>query len=254
MINIWRIRLGAAAVAAALITIPPAQAAKAPPSTHAAVATPVAHSLGHIDSWTAYATDDQTGKVCYVVGQAQKSEPPGAARQPPMAMVTHRPAEKIANVVSFVEGYPLKAGSDVTLDVGGSKFELFTKDDSAWARTSDLDRTIVGALARGAQVIAHGVPQRGPPTTDVYSLAGFGKALALIDKACGVRRDEAPVPTAAAPTPSVPVAAVKHAAHPAHHTRHAHRAPPPHHRVTHTLPAHAPATTGVLTPPQSAHP
>jgi hypothetical protein len=31
-------------------------------------------------------------------------------------------------------------------------------------------------------------PQKGPPTTDIYPLNGFPKALALIDKACGVKR------------------------------------------------------------------
>ena len=31
-------------------------------------------------------------------------------------------------------------------------------------------------------------PQKGPATSDTYALAGFPKALALIDKACGVKR------------------------------------------------------------------
>ena len=79
-----------------------------------------------------------------------------------MAMVTHRPTENIANVVSFVEGYPLKDGSDVALDIGGEKFELFTKDDSAWARTSELDKTIVDALAKDKQAVVKGTPQKGP--------------------------------------------------------------------------------------------
>ena len=72
--------------------------------------------------------------------RAIRPAPPARRRA---AMVTHRPAEKIANVVSFVEGYPLKEGSEVALDIGGKKFELFTKDDGAWARTAELDRTIV---------------------------------------------------------------------------------------------------------------
>ena len=55
-------------------------------------------------------------------------------------MVTHRPSENIANVVSFVEGYPLKEGSDVALEVDDKKFDLFTNDDSAWARTAELDQ------------------------------------------------------------------------------------------------------------------
>jgi invasion protein IalB len=181
-----------AGLAAALAVLSSAHAAepKKHPATKAPAAptAPAAEALGRFDAWTAYTSQDKTGKVCYLAGEPQKSEPAGFGRKPPTAMVTHRPVEKIDNVVSFVEGYALKEGSEVALDVGGSKFELFTKDDSAWARTADLDRTIVAALAKGKQVVVKGVPQKGPPTTDVYSLAGFAKALALIDKACGVKR------------------------------------------------------------------
>jgi hypothetical protein len=186
--------VGAVAVsAAALLAISPTQAAH-PKKKHAAAAapatpaTPAAQSLGKFDAWSAYTSEDKTGKVCYLVGLPQKSEPSGSGRKLPTAMVTHRPVEKIANVVSFVEGYALKEGSEVALDVSGSKFQLFTKDDSAWARTADLDKTIVTALAKGKQAVVKGVPQKGPPTTDTYPLAGFAKALALIDKACGVKR------------------------------------------------------------------
>ena len=83
---------------------------------------------------------------------------------------------------------PLKEGSEAALDIGGAKFDLFTKDDSAWARTSDLDKTIVAALAKGKQVVIKATPQKGPATTDTYALTGFAQALALIDTACGVKR------------------------------------------------------------------
>ena len=186
--------VGALVVSAvALTAISPALAAH-PKKKHAAAAapaapaSPTAKSLGQFDAWVAYASQDKTGKVCYLIGQPQKSEPAGFARKQPTALVTHRPVEKIANVVSFVEGYALKEGSEVALDVSGSKFELFTKDDSAWARTADLDKAIVTALAKGKQAVVKGVPQKGPSTTDIYPLAGFAKALAAIDKACGVKR------------------------------------------------------------------
>ena len=159
--------------------------------------TPAAQSLGRADSWSAYASQDRTGKVCYLVGQPKKSEPVGLSRQPTV-MVTHRPVEKIANVVSFVEGTPLKEGTDATLDVDGAKFELFTKDDSAWARTAELDKTIVTALARAKQAVIHAPSQKGGGMVDIYALSGFAKALALIDKACGVSRDER---RAATPSP-----------------------------------------------------
>ncbi len=160
-------------------------AAKAQPATEQPAGT---QSLGRAGVWSAYVSNDKTGRVCYVVGQPQKSEPAGFARRAPSALVTYRPTEQISNVVSFVEGYTLKDGSDVALDVGGSKFDLFTKEDSAWARTSDIDKTIVGTLSKAQQAVVKGTPQKGPPTTDIYTLAGFGKALALIDKACGVKR------------------------------------------------------------------
>jgi Invasion associated locus B (IalB) protein len=201
MINIRRCLVGALALSAGALTVlSPAQAADSKKHPAAAASPKPAtstRSLGHSDAWTAYASQDKSGRVCYLVGQPQKSEPAGSGRKAPMAMVTHRPAEKITNVVSFVEGYPLKDGSDVALDIDGSKFELFTKEDGAWARTAELDKAIVTALAKGKSAVVKGVPQKGSPTTDIYPLAGFAKALALIDKACGVEREEKPNPPAA---------------------------------------------------------
>ena len=147
-----------------------------------------AEQLGAVEAWSAYAYNEKSGKVCYLAGGPRKSEPVGGKRKRPVAMVTHRPGEKVANVVSFVEGYPLKEGSDVSLDIGGTKFDLFTKGDSAWARTAELDKAIVEAMTKGKQAIVRGTPAKGPATTDTYPLAGFAHALALIDRACDVRR------------------------------------------------------------------
>ena len=144
--------------------------------------------LGASEGWTAYAYKEKSGQVCYIDGEPQKSEPANAKRKPPRATVTHRPDEKVANVVNFVLGYALKDGSEVSLDLGGTKFDLFTKGDGAWARTSDLDKTIVEAMAKAKQAVVKGIPQKGRPTTDTYSLTGFAQALAMIDKACGIKR------------------------------------------------------------------
>ena len=172
-----------------LVPLAPGHAAGPAKKSAAPAATPPAtQRLGNAEGWTAYQYKDKSGQVCYLAGEPQKSEPAGIKRKPPTAMVTHRPDEKVANVVSFVEGYPLKEGSSAALDIGGTKFDLFTKGDSAWAATSDLDKTIVEAMAKGKQAVLKGTPQKGKPTTDTYSLAGFSQALAMIDKACGIKR------------------------------------------------------------------
>jgi hypothetical protein len=191
-------KAGALSLAAAMLAVLPSAHAAKPKKEPAAPAantgTSTTESLGTVGSWSAYASGDKTGRVCYLVGQPEKSDSAGTARKGPMAMVTHRPAENIANVVSFVEGYALKEGSEVALDIGDKKFELFTKDDGAWARTAELDRTIVAIMAHGKSAVVKGTPQKGRPTTDVYALGGFAKALALIDKACGVKREGAAAP------------------------------------------------------------
>jgi hypothetical protein len=187
--------LGASCLAALLSTVSmPGQAAKPKkePAAQPAAPSPApqTRSLGTIGSWSAYASGERAGRICYLVGRPQKFDSGGVTRKAPVVMVTHRPSENISNVVSFVEGYPLKTGSDVALEVDDKKFDLFTNDDSAWARTADLDRTIVLALANGRTATVKGTPHSGKPTTDTYSLAGFGKALALIDEACGIGRPE----------------------------------------------------------------
>lgn len=158
-----------------------------PPPKASATAPPV-QRLGGAGTWNAYLYKEKSGRVCYLAGGPRKSEPPRFRRRPPAAMVTHRPEENVANVVSFNEGTPLKEGSDASLEVDGAHFDLFTKGDTAWSRTSDLDRTIVAAMAKGRQAILKAVPQKGPPVTDTYSLSGFAQSLGLIDKACGIKR------------------------------------------------------------------
>ena len=166
-----------------------------PPPAAPAASAPVpsadpgpAHSLGSAGAWTAYLAQNKDGKVCYVAGQPGKSEPAGLKRQAVMATVTHRTEDKVANVVSFDEGYPLNESDDVVLEIGKDKFTLFAKDDSAWAATSDLDKTIVIALSKAKQAVLKATPKKGHATIDTYSLAGFATALALIDKACDVKR------------------------------------------------------------------
>jgi hypothetical protein len=170
-------------------------AAKKPPATPAPTAAPhppgdpgPAKSLGSAGAWTAYLAENKAGKVCYLIGHPEKTEPTGMKRKTVMAMVTHRTEDNVSNVVSFDEGYPLNTEADVMVEAGTEKFPLFAKDDTAWARTADLDKTIVTALAKERQAIVKAAPKKGRATTDTYSLSGFAKALALIDKACDVKR------------------------------------------------------------------
>lgn len=165
-----------------------AEPAKKPARATTHAAEGAVRLLGQADGWSAYMYKEESGRVCYLAGTPQASEPAHLRRRQPMLMVTQRPQENVADVVSFNEGYTLKPGSNASLDIDGSTYDLFTKGDTAWSRTSDLDRTIVQAMVKGTKAVLQATPQKGPPTTDTYSLIGFSKALALTDKACSVKR------------------------------------------------------------------
>ena len=190
MMNNRLLLLGAMMLIA--LAVSPAFAAKKPKAPAAAPQTSPdpgpAKSLGGAGSWNAFVAQNRAGKVCYLVGAPEKTEPPSMKRGTVMAMVTHRTADNVSNVVSFDQGYPLNENNDVVVEVGRDKFPLFAKDDTAWARTSELDKTIVSTLAKEKRVIVKATPVKGHQTVDTYSLSGFSKALALIDKACDVKR------------------------------------------------------------------
>jgi hypothetical protein len=184
------------ATALALMLLPPlapAGRATAPKADAKSVAKPVQQKegvtrLGGAQGWDAYSDTEKSHKICYVVGEPTKSEPTGAKRNKIYASVTHRPAEKISNEVSFNAGYLFKEGSDAELMVDSRKFTLFTNKDAAWARDPATDKAVVEALAKGKQAVLKGVSARGTETTDTYALAGLSQALAQIDKTCGVKR------------------------------------------------------------------
>jgi Invasion associated locus B (IalB) protein len=165
-------------------TAPAQPAAKQP----AAAPTPQPQKLGGAQSWTAYSAPEKGGQICYVVGEPSKSEPQGVKRDPVHLLVTHNTADKTSGVVSFVAGYGFKDGSAAELDVGGKKFSLFTKDDTAWARDSATDKAIVEAMLKAKQAVIKGGSARGTATTDTYVLTGFSQVLGEIDKACKVKR------------------------------------------------------------------
>ncbi|MEA2756488.1 MAG: hypothetical protein QOJ54_2777 [Aliidongia sp.] len=163
--------------AAILVTAAPALAA-----------APTPKLLGEYKDWAAYTMAEPRGDICYAVSKPKKLEPAKIKRDATHLLVTHRPAEKQNNVVSVELGYNTAKDSTAAILVGKDKFDFFTDKQTAWARDSNTDKAVVVAMAKGSDVTAKAKPASGSETTDTYSLAGFGDALAQIDKACKVKR------------------------------------------------------------------
>lgn len=79
-------------------------------------------------------------------------------------------------IIAFTSGYPFRDGSKVSLRVGSSEYDLFTKGEWAWPASPQDDKAIVDAFKRGVDAVLVGVSGRGTTTTDTFSLIGFTAA------------------------------------------------------------------------------
>ncbi len=143
--------------------------------------------LGQYRDWEAYRLKEDGKNVCYAASQPTKTKGKYKKRGDVVVLVTHRPARKERDVVNFYAGYTFKKGSAVEVKIGGQNFNLFTKDDTAWARGEKDERAMVRAMKRGRRMIVTGTSARGTRTADTYSLHGFTRAYRRASKACGVK-------------------------------------------------------------------
>jgi len=161
--------------------------AAAAPAMAQAPSEPVAvHS-----DWAVYVAGSP--KECYVMTAPKNSDARrgGASVQVDRGQirlfVTFRPADNVANEVSFSSGYPLAEGA-VKMQVGADTFNLSPgsgeANDWAWPASPADDARLVAALRRGADAKVTGVSTRGTTTIDTFSLIGFTAAVTDAEERC----------------------------------------------------------------------
>ena len=143
--------------------------------------------IGEHGDWIAYTFMENNNKVCYMVSQPKKTSGNYSKRGDVFALITHRPSEKSKNVFSYVSGYTYKTGSEASATANNLTFQLFTQDDSAWARDQATDDKIVDAIKRGNSLVVKGVSSRGTSTTDTFGLSGSSAAYKTISSECGIK-------------------------------------------------------------------
>ena len=129
--------------------------------------------------WTVFAAENP--KECWAVSPpkaTQNTDANGAPREVTRGdirlYVAYRPGQ--GGEVSFSGGYPFAPDSTVEVDVGGTKFRLFTEGENAWAGSPEEDTRLVAALRGGSSAVVTGRSARGTTTTDTFSLAGVTAA------------------------------------------------------------------------------
>lgn len=142
--------------------------------------------LGQYGAWGAYAASPNGKKVCFALAKpsSSKTNPPNRPRDPAYAFISTRPAEKVTNEVSVMIGYPLKPGSEASLEVGGASYEMYTQGDGIWIKNAAEEDRMVDAMRKGADITVKGVSSRGTQSIDVFSLKGLSQALDKVAQDC----------------------------------------------------------------------
>jgi Invasion associated locus B (IalB) protein len=145
--------------------------------------------LGTFGSWSAYETGTGDGKVCYALSRPTQTDPAKIKRDPPFFLINVWPARHARAEPEIVPGFPYKDGSGVTVQLGSTMVNFFSKNDDgtggAWVEAQADEERLVDAMKTASDVVVTGTSKRGTAVRDTYSLAGFADALDKAQAACG---------------------------------------------------------------------
>ncbi len=140
--------------------------------------------LGDFNDWSAYATSDSAGKICFVLSKPTAVEPEPDGYSGAYLYLTHRPDERIRNELSLIAGYAFGPDSTAELQASGESFELFTSDDAAWLTDVGRSADVAGLMRAGSIMVIEGINERGVKVRETFSLSGVTAASRAIDAEC----------------------------------------------------------------------
>ena len=140
--------------------------------------------IGVFDDWNAYIFENKKEKVCYVASMPLKSSGEYSRRGDVFLIVSHRPNEELFDVLTFVAGYTYMPRSEVLFRVGNVKANLFTSEDTAWAKNLKTDEEIAKAMNKAVRLTVRGKSIEGVETYDVFSMKGFNDAMEAVNRLC----------------------------------------------------------------------
>jgi invasion protein IalB len=165
---------------------PAKSSAKSAPAKPAAAGNAEPSLIGQFGTWGAYTATPNGKKVCFALAKpaSSKTNPPNRPRDASYAFISSRPGEKVSNEVSIMIGYTLKPGSEGSVEVGGSRYAMYTQGDGLWIKNAAEEDRLVEALRKGADAVVKGVSAKGTETTDTFPLKGLAQALDKLAQEC----------------------------------------------------------------------
>ena len=141
--------------------------------------------------WAVFVDGKGASKTCYAASPPTKTDAykggtklDRISRGEAFLLVVTYPVDKVTNEVSIRFGYPADAGQEISLEIGGEKFKMFTADKVAWLASPEQDSAVISAMRKGSKAVFTATSQRGTKVVDEYSLLGFTASIEAVAKAC----------------------------------------------------------------------
>ena len=152
---------------------------------HCSVIYAKTKSIGSFKAWKAYTSMIEKNKTCFIASEPNKSTGKYERKNRGKTYVFVTNVKGSTNhEVSVVAGFNYKKNSEVIFTIDGQKTKMFPVEDRAWSESSKIDRSLARLMKKGKELTVTGISSPGNFIKDYFSLSGFTKALALIDKSC----------------------------------------------------------------------
>ena len=135
--------------------------------------------------WTLYSHSGEPANICFLTSQPKETTPAGARGDRSFFYISSWPRDGVKAEISIKVGRTMKEGSPVTVQIGNSRFQLFTKGDKAFVSDPTEELKLIDTMKRGSFMVIKVVTENGQPATETYSLIGVTKAINTLAQGCG---------------------------------------------------------------------
>ncbi|MGF1650487.1 MAG: invasion associated locus B family protein [Hyphomicrobiaceae bacterium] len=136
--------------------------------------------INEFRDWTVYHHGAGAPEMCFAASQPKETSPRDVARGQSFFYVTSWPQDGVKAEVSMKLGFTVSAGTDVEVQIGNARFQLFGDGDSAFVKDVREELRLIEAMKRGSFMVVIARNERGTEVRDTYSLLGVTQAINAI--------------------------------------------------------------------------
>jgi len=134
--------------------------------------------------WVLYSHTGDPETICFIASQPGEKKPTGYNKQPSYFYISAWPDSGIKAEISVNIRKELESDSTVTVQIGGSRYRLFTKDNKAFVEKPNEEIKLIESMKRGSFMVVRATVNDGTAIEETYSLLGVTAAVNSLRKGC----------------------------------------------------------------------